>query len=307
MIYTVTLNPSLDITLEVEELVYDDVNGIVKEKKRAAGKGIDVSRVIKELGGQSIVLGFAGGYNGLELEGRLLNEGVLTDFTRIHEETKTNITIFQRKKKIQTLLSVPEPTISPLEIATFYHRIKEIPKGSYVVVSGNPPLGVNEYFYGQIIMSLKEKGARVVLDADKTPLKNGVSASPYVIKPNIHEFGRLVGKNIVDVEEILEYAKLYQHLVPYIVVSMGARGTVGISQEGNYYVVPPKVKVRNSIGAGDSLVAGVLFALSEAKGFEEALVLGVACGTASTLNRENGLCLYADVENIHKDIVVKNL
>ena len=105
MIYTLTMNPSLDRTIDVEEFMYDDVNTIVEEKEYVSGKGIDVSRVIRELGGQSIALGIVGGYNGLELEGRLVNEGVLCDFTRINAQTRNNIIIHQRKKKMQTFLS----------------------------------------------------------------------------------------------------------------------------------------------------------------------------------------------------------
>ena len=105
MIYTVTLSPFLDRIIDVEELIYDDANIIEEEKRRAGGRGVDVSRVIKELGGQSIALGFIGGYNGLELEGRLINEGVICDFTRINSEMRTNNIVYQRKKKLQTQLS----------------------------------------------------------------------------------------------------------------------------------------------------------------------------------------------------------
>jgi 6-phosphofructokinase 2 len=307
MIYTVTLNPCLDITVEVEELVYDDVNYIAEERKRAGGKGIDVSRVIKELGGQSVALGFAGGYHGMELEGSLINEGVVCDFTKMHEETKTNITIYQRKKKIQTLLSTPEPSITPLEMAAFFGKIREIPAGSFVAISGNPPESINENFYAQITTTLREKGIKVVLDTDGVALKMGVSAGPFLIKPNIHEFGRLVEKNVSDMNEILEQARPYMDVLECMVVSMGVKGVLGLTKEGVFRVVPPKVKVRSSIGAGDSLVAGIVYGLSSGSSFEDAVVLGVACGTASTLNQENGLCRKEDVLEIQKDIVVKKI
>ncbi len=114
MIFTITLNPSLNKTVGVEELMYDDVNVILGEDRSAGGKGIDVSRVIKELGGQSIALGFMGGYNGLEVEGRLTNEGILCDFTRVSGETRTNLVIHQQRKKIQTLLSSSCPSGHPI-------------------------------------------------------------------------------------------------------------------------------------------------------------------------------------------------
>jgi 6-phosphofructokinase 2 len=307
MIYTVTFNPYLDRAIDIQELIYDDVNEIVDEKRRAGGKGIDVSRVIKELGGQSIALGFIGGYSGLELEGRLVYEGVVCSFTRINGETRTNNTVYQRNKKVQTLLSTSDPDVSPLEIATFHDKIKEIPRGSYVVISGNPPKFVNESFYAQLVVTLRDNGVKVILDTDGEALKKGTNAGPFLIKPNIHEFGRLVEKNVLSVEEIIEYSKDYRDTVENIVVSLGAKGVVGISGNDVYYATPPKIRVGSSIGAGDSLVAGITFALSEHRGIEEALVLGVACGTASTLNPGIELCKKEDVDIIKKDVIIKRI
>lgn len=307
MIYTVTLNPSLDRTVEVEELVYDDVNQIIEEKKAARGKGIDVSRVIKELGGQSVALGFAGGYNGLELEGRLVNEGVICDLTKVNDETRTNIVFYQTHKKIQTLLSTSGPKLVPLDVAMFFNKVKEIPRGSFCILSGGIPEGISVNFYAQIVTTLREKGVRVVLDSDGDPLRRAVHAGPYMVKPNIHEFGRLVESNVGEVDEIVEHAKAFQDTIEYVVVSMGARGAVGVSRYGCYHVVPPKVKVRSSAGAGDSLVAGIVFVISEGGSFEEALRVGVACGTASTLSAEDRLCTREEIMEMKKELIVKKI
>jgi 6-phosphofructokinase 2 len=305
MIYTLTQSPSLNRTVDVEEILYDDVNAIIEEKNSAGGKGIDISRVIKELGGQSIALGFIGGYNGLELEGRLVNEGILCDFTRINDEIRSHLTIYQRKKNMQTLLSTSGPEIKPFEVSALYNKIREVPTDSYVVLCGAMPRGMSNNFFAQSITTLKEKGVKVILDADEETLARGVDAGPFLIKPNIHEFGRLIGKNITDMEEIFEEAKPFLGVVDYIVVSAGVRGVAGVSKEGSYHVAPPKVKVRSSIGAGDSLVAGMVYALSKGGSFEESLALGVACGTASTLKPGNQLCTKEDIEIIKKDIIIK--
>ncbi len=307
MIYTVTFNPYLDRTIDIQELVYDDVNEIVDEKKRAGGKGIDVSRVIKELGGQSVALGFVGGYSGLELESRLIYEGIVCDFTRISGETRTNNTVYQRNKKIQTLLSTPDPEVSPLEIAAFHNKMKEIHKGSYVVISGNPPKPVDDDFYAQLVVTLRANGVKAILDTDGEALKKGTNAGPFLIKPNIHEFGRLVEKNVLSVEEVIEYSKDYRDTVEHIVVSMGAKGVIGISGNEVYYATPPKIRVGSSIGAGDSLVAGLTLALSRHHTMDEAIVLGVACGTASTLNPGFKLCKKEDVDIIKKDVIIKRI
>jgi len=305
MIYAITLSPILNRTIDVEEIVYDDCNEIVEGRSRPEGRGIDVSRVIKEMGGQSIALGFIGGYSGLELEGRLINEGIVCDFIRINDEIRTKTIVYQRKKNLQTLLCTARPEVNPFEIAAFYNKIKEIPTDSYVVLGGAIPRGISDNFFAQVTTTLREKGVKVILDTDEELLKRGVNAGPHLIKPNIHEFGRLIGKNIADFEEVFDEAKPYLGLVEYIVVSAGPRGVAGVSKEGNYLVVPPKVKVRSSIGAGDSLVAGIVFVLSNGGSFEEALALGVACGTASTLNSGGGLCVKEDVEIIKKDVIIK--
>ncbi len=307
MIYTITLNPSLDRTIDVEEFIYDDVNMILQEERYAGGKGIDVSRVIRELGGQSIAYGFMGGYNGLEVEGRLINEGVICDFTRINGETRTNIIIHQRRKKTTTLLSARAAMVSQLDVTTLFNKIREIPRDSYVVLSGSLPAGLNDSFYAQIITVVKDKNIKVFLDADGEPLRKGVQAGPYLMKPNIHEFGRLVEKNVKDQEEILENIAPFLELVSYVVVSMGVRGAVGVSREGRYIVTPPKVNVKSSSGAGDALLAGIVFALSEGASFKDALGLGVACGTASTLHPDPALCLRDDVYEILKEVVTKNI
>lgn len=307
MLYTLTLSPALDRTIDVKELVYDDVNAVIEEKRVASGKGIDVARVVQELGGQSIILGFVGGYNGLEVEGRLVNEGLLCDFVRISAETRTNVIIHQRRKKMQTLLSASMNEVSPMEVATIFNKIKDLPRDSYIAVSGPLAPGVRENFYAQLITVLKEKNVRVILDSDGEEMKRGVQACPYLIKPNIHEFGRLVERNVKDVDDIIESGLPLLDSLEFLVVSMGARGMVGLSRKERYHVVPPKVNVRSSLGAGDSTVGGILFALGEGSGFKEALVLGAACGTAATLHAGHTLSLRDEVYEIEKQVTVRNI
>jgi 6-phosphofructokinase 2 len=306
VIYTITLSPSLDRTIDVEEFVYDDVNMVVEERRSAGGRGIDVSRVIRELGGQSIAFGFMGGYTGLEIEGRLANEGVVCDFTRINGETRENTIIHQRKKKMQTLFSTSAPKVAPFDVTTLHNKIRQIPRDSSVVISGRVPPGVNESFYAQVITSLKDRNIRVFLDTDGETLKKGVLTGPFLFKPNIHEFGRLVEKNIKDQDEVMEYLTPYLAYSDCVVVSMGARGAIGVSRDERYWAIPPKVTVKSSIGAGDALMAGIVYTLSEGVGFKDALAFGVACGTASTLTADPAFCYRADVEEIRKDVVTRN-
>lgn len=302
MIYTLTLNPSLNKAIEVEEFVYDDVNTILEERRSAEGKGFDVSRVIRELGGQSVALGFVGGYNGLEVEGRLAAEGMLCDLTRVNGETRLSVSIHQQRKKTHTLLSAPAARVTDFEVAVLFNRIKQIPRGSFLVMTGKLPPGLDDGFYAQVVTTLKSREVKTFLDADGEVLKEGVHAGPYLVKPNVHEFGRLVESPLKDPEEVAKAASACLGLVDLVVVSMGAKGAVGVSRDETCFVSPPRVNVKSSIGAGDALLAGLVFALSEGASFKDALSLGVACGTASTLNAGPAVCTREDVYTITKQI-----
>jgi 6-phosphofructokinase 2 len=307
MIYTVTLDPILERTLDVEEFIYDDVNRIVSEGRKAGGKGIDVSRVIKELGGYSVALGFVGGYNGHEVEGRVISEGLVCDFTPTSGETRTDIVINQKRKTMQTLLSAPMSPVNPIEATAFYSRIKDIPPDSYVVMIGPVPDGLTPAFWAQLITALKEKRVKIILDADGEALKQGVGAGPFLIKPNVHELSRLAGKNIREIEEIIKEAEPLLDHVEYVVVSLGGRGALGLSREGRIHAIPPKVNVKSSLGAGDALIGGLVFALDKGRSFRDALELGVSCGTASTLNAGDASCFQGDIYDIQKQVLMKNI
>jgi 6-phosphofructokinase 2 len=306
MIYTLTLDPTLDKTIDVDEFVYDDVNMIVEQNRSAGGKGINVSRAIRELGGQSVALGFMGGFNGLEAEGRLTNEGIICDFTRINKETGERVVIHQRKKKTQTLLSTCPPEVEPFEIITLLNKVRQLPKGSTLIISGTIPPGVSDSLYAQMITLLKDSDVKVFLDADGEAMKKGVHAGPYLIKPNIHEFGRLTEKNFKDYDDIFEAIDPYMNLAETAIVSMGAKGAIGASRQERFVVTPPKVAVKSSTGAGDALLAGVAYGLNKAMSFKDALTLGVACGTASTLMADSGVLSVNDVNEIRSNLVIKS-
>jgi len=307
LIYTITLSPSLDRNIDVEEFLYDDINMIVRQERSPGGRGIDVSRVVRELGGQSTALGFMGGYNGLEIEGRVVNEGIVCDFTRTNGETRENVVIHQRKKKTQTFLATPAPEIAPFDATIFLNKLKQIPGDSFVTMSGRRlPPGLDDSFYAQIITILKNRNIKTFLDSDGEPLRRGVQAGPYLFKPSIHELGRLTAKSIKDQDEVLENAAPYLELSDHVVVSMGARGAIGFSKEEVFVAIPPKVTVKSSIGAGDALMAGLVYALSRRMDFRDAVILGVACGTASTLTADSARCSKEDVAAIRNEVVIKH-
>ncbi len=309
MIYTVTLNPALDRTIEVKGLIKDDVNRILREARYAGGKGIDVSRVIKELGGESIALGFIGGYDGLELEGRLINEGVLCDFTRIGGETRTNVIIYNHTDKTQIMLNAAGPQITPTEIGLFFQKIRSIPRDTeFVVVSGSVPPGVNTNIYAQIITTLRGEGIRVALDADGDLLRQGCKATPFLIKPNIHEFQRLTGLSSQRVEDLLgEARRLVETGIEIVLISMGAQGMMGVKRDEAYRSIPPQVEVGSQVGAGDSAVAGFIYAVTRGMDFKESLTMATAAGTAAVMTPGTELARRKDIERIKGEVKIEPL
>lgn len=300
MIYTLTLNPALDRTLIVENIKFEDANRVIKELRYSGGKGIDVSRVIHELEGESIALGFIGGYDGMELEGRLINEGINCDFVKIAEETRINIFIKNGKSGKQTSLHAKGPEVSPSELSILYNKIKNLtPSPSWFVMSGSLPLGLSDNIYAQFTRLMKGKGVKVFLDADGGPLKMGIKAVPFAIKPNLFELERLKGKKFRNREEILNYGnKLVEKGIKFVLISMAEKGILLFSKETLLKATPPKVKVKSAIGAGDASVAGFIHAYEKNMSISDCLRMSIACGTATALTPGTALCRKEDVKKI---------
>jgi 6-phosphofructokinase 2 len=297
MIYTVTLNPALDRSIEVQELRGDDANRIESEKSYAGGKGIDASRVIQVLGGQSIALGFVGGFNGMELEQRLLRQGVRCDFIETRGDTRTNIIIYVRSTGAYTTLNAKGPDVNEVETKELLNKIEGLEDISYMIVSGSIPRGVGDDIYRQIVDIARKKGAFIALDTDGEPMKLGIEAGPSIIKPNIHELGRLMGREITDTEGALKAAgELKKKEIDIILVSMGGKGALLVSDSARLLAVPPKITVGSTVGAGDSLLAGFVLAHFQGRRLAECLRFGAAAGAATAMSRGTELCRREDVE-----------
>ena len=299
MIYTITLNPALDRAMDVDSLLDDETTRVLSETVYAAGKGIDVSRVVNELGGRSVALGLLGGYAGLQLEGLLVNAGVLTDFTRIAGETRTNILLKERSSRRQYVISASGPEVLAAEIGQFHHRVRGLRDATHLVISGSLPRGVKPEFYGQLILSGKQLGAFVTLDADGPALAEALVFGPDLIKPNIHELGRLIGRLPTSEQEIFAACdELHARNVPQVMVSRGKDGLLFSAAGLRLKAVGPVVEVDSVVGAGDSTVAG--FVLAHALGREPAECLRQACaaGTAAAGTPGTELCHREDVERL---------
>lgn len=308
MIYTIALNPAIDRTFWVKRISFEESNRVDQECRYAGGKGIDVSRVLTGLGLPNLALGFAGGYTGEELECRLINEGVESDFVHISHETRTNIIVHETTTGRQILLTASGPEVTPHELGRLLSQIETLEEPSYVVLGGSLPKGVNPEIYRRIIRRMRRRGAVTLLDADRDALRIGIEGCPDYIKPNIHELGRLVGRRLTTVKEVLAAADEVRSSWPVTVLaSMGAQGMVMAGESSRYWARPPAVDAVNTTGVGDSAVAGFIYGLAKGLGVEQSLRYATAAGTATALKPGTAKCTKEDVMDMLPKIELKDL
>jgi 6-phosphofructokinase 2 len=303
--YTVTLNPALDRTLHVESLVPGQSTRVRREARYAGGKGIDVSRALREMGSDSVALGLVGGFDGKELEGRLLLDGVACRFNRIANETRTNIIIHDESSGAETALLARGPEVQPSELMDFLDVLEKMPNLSFLVISGSLPPGLTPEVYSRMVAIGNERGARVVLDTAGEALRCGIQARPAVIKPNRFELAELAGKELADVRAISTYCMSLLDRVETVLASLGPEGIVMVTRREVLHARPPKVLVKSTVGAGDCAVAGFVHGLEIGEPAADALRRAVAAGTAATLNAGTGLCRCADIDVILPQVTVE--
>jgi 1-phosphofructokinase len=303
MIYTVTLNPSVDYIVSVEHFEIGSLNRTAADTKFPGGKGINVSRVMNRLGVESNALGFIGGFTGTFVEDFLKNEHIQTNFIKVSGDTRINVKL---KTEEETEINGQGPIITESHQEEFFEAFYKMNKDDIVVLAGSIPGTLPASIYKKIILICNEKGIKVVADVSGEALKQVVSEKPYLIKPNHHELGELFGTEIKTVEEALMYGKkLIEKGVKHVIVSLAEKGALLITEDYSYAANVPKGKVLNSVGAGDSVVGGFLSALSKNYSFEEAFKLGVAAGSATAFSLE--LCTKEKIEELLPHIQVKKV
>jgi len=309
MIATVTLNPSLDRTVAVEELVLDEANRWTSLRRDPGGKGINVSRVIHELGGKTVAYGFIGGIDGETLKHLLQQQGVHFEFTQIKGEIRSNFIIADESTCRQTRIDAPGPHIMRHELQKLVQKVKHIsPKPDYLVFAGSVPPAVPDDIYRQLIESANNNGIKTVLDSDNKWLKQGIKAKPNVIKPNVHEAEELLETHLRSEGAIANALKfLVDSGIEVAVISRGKEGLIAAKGEDIVKAVPPQVEVRSTVGAGDSTIAGLVLKLNEGLGLEEACRWAVAAGTAATLTPGTELCRHEDVERLISKVKIKRI
>lgn len=305
MIATVTLNPALDRLLEIEALSADDANRVLKEVHYAAGKGIDGSRVIHELGGDTVALGLVGGNDGAELAKRLHDEGVETDFVEIPGETRVNLLLYERSTGRQYLVNAGGPPADPACLEAVIERVRKHRPGT-VIVAGSIPSGVGGDAYARIVSALP--GVRVFVDADGEALASAIAATPWAIKPNRHEASRLLGR-AVETEAAAAAAarELAGRGIEHVIVSLGKAGAVLCHGGRVWRGVAPSVKVLSAVGAGDAMVATYTLRTEEGREPAEAFQWALAAGAAVALTPGTELCHRPDVERLFGEAKVEEV
>ena len=309
MIATVTLNPSLDRTVTVEELVLDEANRWTSLRRDPGGKGINVSRVIYELGGDTVAYGFIGGVEGETIKHLLSQQGVLYDFNPIEGEVRSNFIITDLKTHRQTRIDAPGPYVSGDELQSLIDKLVCIePSPEILVFAGSVPPGIPDDIYKRLIETAKLHGVKTVLDSDSRWLSEGLKAKPDIIKPNVHETEELLGTKLKDEATIIRAAKtLVAQGIKVVAISRGKEGIIIANEHEVLKGIPPQVEISSTVGAGDSAVAGLVLKLSQGGNIEEACRLAVAAGTAATLTPGTELCHREDVERLIKQVRVERL
>ena len=310
MIYTVTLNPALDKTVEIPSLTVDAVNRITSMRTDPGGKGINVSKVIQKLGGASVAAGILGGDTGRAILSALTEMGLTTLFHFVEGDTRTNMKIIDPDNHTNTDINEPGVTVSEEILEKLLEELlAKVTKEDIVVISGSMPKGSPKDTYYTWTKAFREKGAKVILDADGDLLKAGLKASPYLIKPNNHELGALTGRALETPEEIAETAAelMKEYGIGKVVVSMGGDGAVYVTKDKTIYAEGLKVPVGSTVGAGDSVVAALAVSEEEGKTLEETVRLSTAVGAANVMCSGTQAAEYEVVETLLPKVVFRTI
>lgn len=298
MIYTVTFNPSLDYIVTVKDFKTGVVNRTTEEIIFPGGKGINVSMVLKNLGYESTALGFMAGFTGEAICNLLDKKGITTDFITV-EKGVSRINVKLRSNE-ESEINGQGPEILDTDIRKLYSKLDTLGDGDTLVLAGSIPDVMPQSIYMDIMKHLEGKNIRIVVDATKDLLVNVLAYKPFLIKPNNHELGEIFGVEINDKDDVVMYAKKLQEKgARNVLVSMAGDGAVLVTEDGQEFrAEAPKGKVVNSVGAGDSMVAGFIAGYLSTKEYIEAFKLGVCTGSASAFSEE--LATKAEVEELLK-------
>lgn len=300
MIYTVTLNPSIDYVVSIEQMNVGLVNRLDGANKFPGGKGINVSRILNELDVSNTAFGFLGGFTGEFVEHSLKKLQVGSDFIKIKDDTRINVKIHAQQ---ETELNAKGPNISDEELEKFIKKFDDVKGDDVVIFSGSVPNNLPQSLYETIIKKIQKKGAEFVVDTTGQGLLDTLSNRPLLVKPNNHELGELFNVDLKTDAEIEKYGKkLIEMGAQNVMVSMAGAGGMLISKDAVYRSFAPKGTVKNSVGAGDSMLAGFVGEYVKSNDLKKAFEQGLACGSATAFSLD--IADRKKIQEVLKDIDV---
>ncbi|WP_019122164.1 1-phosphofructokinase [Brevibacillus massiliensis] len=303
MIYTVTLNPSIDYHIWIPALSQGMIHEAQKEWKVAGGKGINVSKVLRILGVNSTTLGFVGGFTGAFIQQQIEQVGISHQFIQIGQDSRINVKI---KAQTETDISGVSPDIPGDALKQLIQQISRLQSGDYLVLAGSVPKSLPSDIYRTIMKQLRGKGVRIFLDAKGPALECGLSEEPFLIKPNHQELGELFGVTIATPAEAVEWGRRALQMGPQnVIVSMAGQGAVFVNREAAYVAHIPPRKPVNSIGAGDSMVAGFLYGHTQGMDTKTAFRFAVAAGSTTALSE--GFCTHEKIKAFLSEITITDI
>ena len=304
MIYTVTLNQSIDYIVHLPSVNLGEVNRIQEDFKLPGGKGINVSRILNQLDVENTALGFLGGFTGKYIEDWLVAEKSNIHFTHVEEATRINVKI---KSGVETELNGQGPHIEAAVAEEFLKQFDElIPGEDIVVLAGSKPASLPEDYYQTIIQRLTEKNVTFVIDTTGAELKNALPYHPLLVKPNHHELAELFDTAFETDEDILPYGKkLLESGAQFAIISMAAKGAILFTPEGVYHGTVPKGNLRNSVGSGDSMIAGFVGTYTKTQDPLEAFKVSIACGSATAF--ADDLANREEIDALVKQVTISQL
>ncbi|RCW52147.1 MULTISPECIES: 1-phosphofructokinase family hexose kinase [Halanaerobium] len=308
-IVTFTLNPAVDKSSSVEHVKAEDKLYCDQPIFEPGGGGINVSRAIHKLGGSSLLLYTSGGFTGKKLDKLLADENLNIRAVEIEAESRENLIINEKTSNLQYRFGMPGPEISEQEYNKIFEVMSDLdPFPDYFVISGSIPAGVSADIYAEMAAFAKKRKAKVIVDVSGPPLKSVIKEGVYLIKPNLGEFQELVGRELQDEDEIKEAALKFveDRCCQAIVISIGAGGALLVNDQKAEFMRPPTVPIKSKVGAGDSMVAGIVLSLARGESLKESFHYGLAAGSAAVMTPGTELCTKEDTERLYQKISENN-
>ncbi|MCC6279328.1 MAG: 1-phosphofructokinase family hexose kinase [Saprospiraceae bacterium] len=299
-IATLTLNPALDKSSTTERLIPEHKLRCSAMRIDAGGGGINVSKGIHKLGGESTAIFPAGGNNGTRLKQILTDAGIVTSVVDIDGETRENISITESSSNLQYRFTLPGVELTEAQAEACLERIERM-KPDYLVASGSLPPGLPETYYEKVAQLARRINARFILDTSGKALLCAAKEGLFLLKPNLAELSALVGVEKLEMNQVDDAALslIKKGSCEVVVVSLGPQGCLLVTKDGFEHIPAPTVKKQSTVGAGDSMVAGMVWALSQGKSYREMAQLGVACGSAATMNKGTELFHPREVQRLY--------